>query len=109
MRNSAKPGGRDGRGASCTSTRPSSRRTESMSPQYNQEFMSAETGLLFRARTPAHLLKTLWRGRRTSNAPLDQSGVWRYLEMIPFLGNYDWPVVVPNHADKIRSRRCWQG
>ena len=32
-----------------------------------------------------HLLKTLWRGRRTSNAPLDQSGVWRYREMIPFL------------------------
>jgi threonine synthase len=38
---------------------------------------------------PAHLLKTLWRGRRSSNAPLDQSGVWRYREMIPFLDNYD--------------------
>ena len=38
---------------------------------------------------PAPLLKTLWRGRRTSNAPLDQSGVWRYREMIPFLDNYD--------------------
>jgi threonine synthase len=30
-------------------------------------------------------LKTLWRARRTSNAPLDQSGVWRYREFIPFL------------------------
>jgi threonine synthase len=30
-------------------------------------------------------LKRLWRERRTSNAPLDQSGVWRYREMIPFL------------------------
>src|ERR1700676_4161435 len=40
-------------------------------------------------RTPALVLKTLWRGRRTSNAPLDQSGVWRYREMIPFLDNYD--------------------
>src|SRR6266571_2672453 len=40
-------------------------------------------------RTPPQLLKTLWRGRRTSNAPLDQSGVWRYREMIPFLDNYD--------------------
>jgi len=29
--------------------------------------------------------KTLWRNRRTSNAPLDQSGVWRYREFIPFL------------------------
>ena len=35
------------------------------------------------------MLKTLWRGRRTSNAPLDQSGVWRYREIIPFLENYD--------------------
>jgi len=30
-------------------------------------------------------LKRLWRERRTSNAPLDQSGVWRYRELIPFL------------------------
>lgn len=29
--------------------------------------------------------KLLWRKRRLSNAPLDQSGVWRYREMIPFL------------------------
>lgn len=38
--------------------------------------------------TPAQTaqeLKALWRGRRTSNAPLDQSGVWRYREFIPFL------------------------
>src|SRR5882724_4450746 len=38
---------------------------------------------------PAPMLKTLWRGRRTSNAPIDQSGVWRYREMIPFLDNYE--------------------
>src|SRR4030088_3220190 len=47
-------------------------------------------------RPPAQMLKTLWRGRRTSNAPLDQSGVWRYREMIPFLANYD--AVVPLRA-----------
>jgi threonine synthase len=29
--------------------------------------------------------KRLWRERRMSNAPLDQSGVWRYRELIPFL------------------------
>src|SRR6516164_790872 len=29
--------------------------------------------------------KTLWRERRTSNALLDQSGVWRYREFLPFL------------------------
>src|SRR5438128_607920 len=37
----------------------------------------------------AEELKSLWRGRRTSNAPLDQSGVWRYREMIPFLYSFD--------------------
>jgi len=30
-------------------------------------------------------LKKLFRERRTSNAPLDQSGVWRYRELFPFL------------------------
>jgi len=30
-------------------------------------------------------LKQLWRGRRTDNHPLNQSGVWRYREIIPFL------------------------
>src|ERR1019366_2418081 len=34
-------------------------------------------------------LKRIWRERRTSNAPLDQSGVWRYREIIPFLESYD--------------------
>lgn len=38
--------------------------------------------------TPADL-KSLWRERRKSNAPLDQSGVWRYREFIPFLSSYD--------------------
>ena len=34
---------------------------------------------------PAAELKKLWRERRISNSPLDQSGVWRYREIIPFL------------------------
>ncbi len=33
----------------------------------------------------AAALKRTWRERRMSNAPLDQSGVWRYREMFPFL------------------------
>ncbi len=32
-------------------------------------------------------LKKLWRERRMSNAPLDQSGVWRYREFFPFLAD----------------------
>src|SRR3974377_2428253 len=32
--------------------------------------------------------KQVWRERRTSNAPLDQSGVWRYRELIPFLDDH---------------------
>lgn len=41
------------------------------------------------ARLPADRLKALWRERRISNAPIDQSGVWRYREAIPFLESYD--------------------
>src|SRR2546422_10724994 len=29
-------------------------------------------------------LKRTWRERRTSNSALDQSGVWRYGELLPF-------------------------
>jgi len=32
-------------------------------------------------------LKRKWRERRMSNAPLDQSGVWRYRELFPFVEN----------------------
>ena len=34
-------------------------------------------------------LKSIWRERRTSNAALEQSGVWRYREIIPFLETFD--------------------
>lgn len=34
-------------------------------------------------------MKTVWRARRACNLPLDQSGVWRYREIIPFLENLD--------------------
>ena len=34
---------------------------------------------------PGLELKRVWRERRMSNLPLDQSGVWRYREAIPFL------------------------
>jgi threonine synthase len=33
----------------------------------------------------AGVLKTSWRERRMSNAPLCQSGVWRYRELFPFI------------------------
>jgi len=32
--------------------------------------------------------KKIWRERRASNAPLDQSGVWRYRELIAFLDDH---------------------
>jgi threonine synthase len=41
-----------------------------------------------RSADPATLKRT-WRERRMSNAKLDQSGVWRYREIIPFLDNFD--------------------
>jgi threonine synthase len=33
-------------------------------------------------------LKKIWRERRMCNTPLDQSGVWRYRELMPFLDDY---------------------
>ncbi len=39
-------------------------------------------------------LKALWRARRTSNLPLDQSGVWRYREFIPFLDDLSHAVTL---------------
>jgi threonine synthase len=45
------------------------------------------------AATPAEL-KAVWRERRTSNGPLDQSGVWRYREIIPFLESFDQVVTL---------------
>jgi threonine synthase len=45
------------------------------------------------AAAPAEL-KRIWRERRTSNAPLDQSGVWRYREIIPFLESFDQVVTL---------------
>jgi threonine synthase len=39
-------------------------------------------------RPDAEALKKLWRDRRTSNQALDQSGVWRYRELLPFDGQY---------------------
>ncbi len=35
-------------------------------------------------RIDAEALKRTWRGRRTSNHALDQSGVWRFRELLPF-------------------------
>lgn len=37
---------------------------------------------------PAADFQKLWRERRLSNDPLDQSGVWRYREFLPFLDDY---------------------
>jgi|SRR5215813_3269367 len=37
-------------------------------------------------------LKAVWRERRTSNSPLDTSGVWRFREMLPALS--DWSHVI---------------
>ena len=46
---------------------------------------------------PAHgpaLLKQLWLQRRLSSGPLDQSGVWRYRELIDFLPSLDHVVTL---------------
>jgi threonine synthase len=42
----------------------------------------------------AESLRELWRRRRMSNLPLDQSGVWRYREMLGFLDTFDHVVTL---------------
>ncbi len=42
----------------------------------------------------AGALKRAWRERRMSNTPLDQSGVWRYREMFPFLDSLEHAVTL---------------
>jgi len=41
-------------------------------------------------------LKQVWRNRRRDNCPIDQSGVWRYRELIPFLDD-------PRHIVTLRE------
>ena len=42
----------------------------------------------------AGALRSSWHGRRLSADPLDQSGVWRYREMLPFLDDYSHVVTL---------------
>ncbi|HUO15797.1 MAG TPA: threonine synthase [Verrucomicrobiae bacterium] len=39
-------------------------------------------------------LKNTWRGRRTSNAAVDVSGVWRFRELLPELAHNEQPVTL---------------
>jgi threonine synthase len=43
-------------------------------------------------RLDASALRTLWRQRRTSGLPVDESGVWRYRELLP--GFDDWQQII---------------
>ena len=57
----------------------------------------------------ALMLKRLWRERRTSNLPLDQSGVWRYREFIPFLPGYNCVVTLrEGNTPLLESRQAAQ-
>jgi len=55
---------------------------------------------------PASDLKQLWRERRMSNNPLDQSGVWRYREMIPFLGDLGHVITLREGNTPLLESRC---
>ncbi|MDQ6705615.1 MAG: threonine synthase [Acidobacteriota bacterium] len=54
-------------------------------------------------------LKRLWRERRTCNLPIDQSGVWRYREMIPFLDDLSHIVTLrEGNTPLLAARRAAQ-
>src|SRR6476620_2232461 len=57
----------------------------------------------------AQELKSLWRSRRTSNGPLDQSGVWRYREFIPFLDDYSQAVTLREGCTPLLDGRLAAG
>lgn len=44
------------------------------------------------SRVDAASLRNLWRQRRTSGLPVDESGVWRFREMLPSFG--DWEQII---------------
>jgi threonine synthase len=46
-------------------------------------------------RLDAAALRTLWRQRRTSGLPVDESGVWRFREMLPSFR--DWQEIITLH------------
>ncbi len=67
--------------------------------QAQADFRCADCGELFEVEYPGWrerrgpdrpnpgALKWLWRERRCSSEPLDQSGVWRFRELLPILGS----------------------
>ena len=63
----------------------------SISPSAAQDFRCPQCGNLLEITDPswksgslnAAALKSIWRGRRSSNASLDLSGVWRFRELLP--------------------------
>jgi len=44
------------------------------------------------SRIDADTLRNLWRQRRTSGLPVDESGVWRFRELLPSFG--DWEQII---------------
>src|SRR6202790_1428302 len=64
-----------------------------------QNFRCADCGDLFEivypgwnlTRLDAAALRTLWRQRRTSGLPVDESGVWRFRELLP---DFDWHEII---------------
>jgi threonine synthase len=52
-------------------------------------------------------VKHTWRQRRTSRAPIDVSGVWRYRELIPFYENESQIVTYPEgNTPLLEAPRC---
>src|SRR5271155_4888170 len=103
----AKPSGRRGLSTRRSATTPPSRWTASIlhtksmqselvcfEPACRAHFPITDAiytcptcGALLEVEMTGHLpadVKSLWRQRRTCNTPIDQSGVWRYRELLPF-------------------------
>jgi threonine synthase len=52
-------------------------------------------------------LKRTWRERRMLNAPLEQSGVWRYRELFPFISDHAQVVTLrEGNTPLLQSKRA---
>jgi threonine synthase len=56
--------------------------------------ISTDSGEKARFDLDAATLKALWRERRTSHLPVDESGVWRFREVLPSLGEGHIPITL---------------
>ena len=76
-----------------------------------QDFRCTQCGDLFEFVFPglaydARLITSLWANRRTSPSPIDQSGVWRFRELLPHISEEHIITLREGNTPLYHLRRC---